>query len=177
MSPTSLGGGSGCRTAVAYSAAQATRRSTVDGLPALRIAAPPAAATVATRCSLTLTLTLTLTTDPNPNPNPNPNPDPDPNPNPSQVLPGCTTSACLRLRATVNIDADLPASASLVVVGAHHFGGDANDPVFGAVRPVAWSSVLTSRRGEPPRLPLSLGSRGGGPPAASGRTRSDAAAQ
>ena len=31
---------------------------------------------------------------------------------------------------------------SLVVVGAHHFGSDYNDPLYAAVANIAWSSVL-----------------------------------
>ena len=59
-----------------------------------------------------------------------------------QIMPGCTTPVCLRLRMKMNIDADLLASSSLVVIGAHHFGRDSNDPVYAAVATVAWSRVL-----------------------------------
>ncbi len=54
-----------------------------------------------------------------------------------QIMPGCTTPVCLRLRMKMNIDADLLASSSLVVIGAHHFGRDSNDPVYAAVATVA----------------------------------------
>ena len=59
-----------------------------------------------------------------------------------QIMPGCTTPVCFRLRMKVSVEADMPASASLVVIGAHKFGGDSNDPVFASVAPVAWSRVL-----------------------------------
>ena len=35
----------------------------------------------------------------------------------------------------------IPPNSSLVVIGAHHFGGDPNDPTFKAVSRVAWSDV------------------------------------
>jgi|MDSY01.1.fsa_nt_gb hypothetical protein len=42
-----------------------------------------------------------------------------------------------------------PRSSSLVVIGAHHFGRDANDPLYDNVKAFSWASVLLAEASPP----------------------------
>ena len=62
---------------------------------------------------------------------------------PTEPCPRGSTAECLHIDAPASIELNLPANtSSLVVIGAHHFGGDPNDPLFHAVKRTAWASVL-----------------------------------
>mmetsp|Transcript_28222 Transcript_28222/g.72229 ORF Transcript_28222/g.72229 Transcript_28222/m.72229 type:complete len:325 (-) Transcript_28222:1137-2111(-) len=51
-------------------------------------------------------------------------------------------TALTDITLNLGISQFVPRNASLVVIGAHHFGGDQNDPIYSAVKDVAWSNVL-----------------------------------
>ena len=55
---------------------------------------------------------------------------------------GNRTSGIAGVPGTFDERISLPANPVLVVVGAHYFGGDANDPLFGAIKGVIWDCVL-----------------------------------
>lgn len=64
---------------------------------------------------------------------------------PTRAAEPCDESSfagCLRITAPATVAVPLAnGTSSLVVVGAHHFGDDTTDPIYGAVANVAWASV------------------------------------
>ena len=53
-------------------------------------------------------------------------------------------------------------NASLVVIGAHHFGGDPNDPIFRSVRSITWQGVILLEASPPVSRELRKLWKGGG---------------
>ena len=69
--------------------------------------------------------------------------------NPKPHLKAATSASCRALSPAafaeaggINRQIALPRRPSLLVLGAHYFGGDYNDPLFAAIHNISWSTAL-----------------------------------